>query len=688
MKTLQAKINKSENPFYGSSKLLNMFQQLPKMGSAPIKTSIYSYLTAAYDECSNDEQKKELFYTILFSIGDVNNREHNLFSVKKMKDVDQGGNSLRKAFFYCLEWMLTFNEETKNQFYEFLPIISEYTNIENLFLHQLRTDRKKGNVTEKLMLPIDIEKVTSYIASVINNPRTTDISHTLWAKFLPRPDFSVRKRTKTVLKGREKSVEKITGKKLEAGQTFILRKELKPETKLKEQFEFNFISSLSKKLGWEIIKYPKNTKFKGLEEYKKKYLKMTEAHLFSSKEILNWDRDAIINWFNTLPSSARFRVQKRIFNLDATKNQVSTKKWITKNGEDIADIYEIWQKGKLAAQETLLSFTTEDKKNMSKTELKQFEKAAKVNTAGETIVNVLAKLKATNLSATEAKLVSQSVIDKIKCDVPVLVFADISSSMQSSSVIIEGVNFTAHELASIAATAFLTKNPDPDLKGLFGVFSTQTIMLSDYNYSKSKSQSRTNRFTYKQNETQLTKNARLIDTSKHFIDNLKNIREVMNAYDFGSTNIQSIATCLKEWVDSDKTVRNERIEQILKYPVILAVSDGDLNGWGTSKETLLKFQSDMRQWFGWDGIIVIWDVKRETYGDGNKFDDVQNAMYFGSANISVLNQIFLNINDLDIVDTYLPLLALYRSNRYEPVRELVNRKIKKSRKITEDVKVS
>ena len=63
-------------------------------------------LDTAYAEVNTlgDYQKeyKELFWVLLFNIGDITARQHNIFGKKK---VDNGGNSAREAFFVAMEWM-------------------------------------------------------------------------------------------------------------------------------------------------------------------------------------------------------------------------------------------------------------------------------------------------------------------------------------------------------------------------------------------------------------------------------------------------------------------------------------------------------------------------------------------------------------------------------------------------------
>lgn len=673
MKILDAQTKLKENPFYESNGLLNMFQQLPKVGTNPHKPTVFAFLKDAYVECDTLE-KKQVFYSIMFSIGDISNREHNLFKRKNLKKVENGGTSLRKAFIYCLEWMLTYNKETENQFYEFLPIIGEYTNNKNYFFYEIRTDRRKGNVLETIKLPINIDKVTEYISNILKDSKTTDETKTLWAKFLPRPSLSRRKRINTVLEGREKSVSKKLGYDVSAGDTFVKYYVRQSATVEKENFEYELILNLSAKMDWDIIKYPKNTKFVGFEQFKKMYLSNTEASLFSNKTILNFNKEQFIEWLDKLPSNARFRVQTRLFNI-VNGIAVSTKKWINSFGYDLADWFKEWESIKLKAQNELLSLSEEDKKEMSKEQLKKMEKAAKVNTGAETLVTALAKVKAGNVSGDTAKLISQNVLNKVVCNVPVFIWTDISGSMMwdHHKVTIEGVEFYPLELSMLATTAFLMKNPNAELSSVFGMFSSETTIIADNSFYRSGN--KPNRWVH--SDSNLIKNQTIVDKTKSFIDNYNNIKNIISGYSMGSTDINSVAVALKRWVDSDPETKAQRIEIIQSYPVFLFISDGDFNSMYSPSASLLKFRQDMKQWFGWDGLTVIWDVK--PYGnDGDKFRGIPNTMYFGSTNPGTLTQIFQNMHDLDIVDDFAPLQALSRTTRYEPVRELVYVSAKKN----------
>lgn len=681
MKTFGTKEKFKDNPFYGMESMLNAFQQLPKVGSHPSKSTVVRYLTEAYKECVNDQQK-ELFYCLIFSLGEIANRNHNLFKKKGFKQVENGGSSLRKLFFYCLEWMLSYDNNTKEQFYKFIPIIGEYTNLGNLFLYQLRTDRFKGTVTEVMKLPIDIEQVTDYIAFTLKDAKTTDATHTLWAKFLPRPEFHKRTRKKVVLEGKAEYLSKKLNKPLSVGDKFSIKSTRQESTLEKEAWEYNLIAALSKKMGWEVISHAKNTEFVGLKNYKKKYLVNSESKLFSQKGILEFEKEKFISWVDSLPSGSRYNVQRRLLNKEGN-SFVSTNKWITNNGEDLAKWYLEWQNRKLDAQKALASLSDEDKKSMTAKELKTLEKSAKVNTAGDTIVTILAKLLKGNFSQTEAEIVSNAIMNLIKLNVPVLIFADVSGSMGTNGAIIDGVRFSAFDLMTIAVTAFLLKNPDADLKSILGTFSRTTQIFADYDYYKAKNNGmHQNSWMYNNREWVKVKDKKLVDKTKSFIENYQNIRKLLSGLEFASTNIAAVSTTLKHWAEADEEFVNERKELIAKYPIHLYISDGDFNNLSSASQSLLQHRQNMKQWFGWDGLTVIWDVKQESFGDGEKFRGIPNTMYFGSANIGVLNQIFTNIHDLDIIDDYLPLQALHRSIRYEPVKELVIKKssVKSSKK--------
>lgn len=78
---------RTENPFKGMRKCL-------ELANANVITEFM--LDDAYAEAFMDKDKKALFYSILFNIGDITNREHNIFRGNK---VDGGGQAERDNFF-------------------------------------------------------------------------------------------------------------------------------------------------------------------------------------------------------------------------------------------------------------------------------------------------------------------------------------------------------------------------------------------------------------------------------------------------------------------------------------------------------------------------------------------------------------------------------------------------------------
>ena len=93
----QVVFNKSnKNPFMGLSNCLKL-QQSVGANITPVM------LDDAWAEVKNNKEAREMFFSILFSIGDITNRNHNLF---KNKPVDNGGQSNREGFYIIMNWMI------------------------------------------------------------------------------------------------------------------------------------------------------------------------------------------------------------------------------------------------------------------------------------------------------------------------------------------------------------------------------------------------------------------------------------------------------------------------------------------------------------------------------------------------------------------------------------------------------
>lgn len=656
MRQLTSKVNVSENPFYKMPATLRLFSELQKVDDATVtKSAINQYLTDAWKECKDERAKRELFMVIMFSIGDIQNREHNIFRKAGIKDVPNGGLSKRRTFAICLMWLC---QAVPDQFYAALPAIADFYNLDGTMLYELRTDRFKGTVKEILHIPINVERVISYIVHVLTHGTTSENDKALWARWLPHIPSSKRTRKYVI---NEKNIKAFTkgGHKVEVGSVVSVSKDKQAATIEKDKWTTNFIYKLSQAMSWEVVKYKGNIDFKGYKKFKSQYLEKSEAHLFSSGKICEMDKFQFHEWLEQLPGSARFRVQCRLVQKD-DKVLKPKNKWVSKHGFNFGEAYLEWIKAKEVAQERVRNLSVEDKAKLAPKELKQLEKDAKINTGGDTLIDIVAKLLTGRDDLRNTDLIAHTLLEKIKIDVPVLVITDVSGSMNSVSVLHKGVRFTAKSMAQLLTTIFLLKNPDPELQSMFMRFDDKAEMITAGQQVYASS---VNRFM----STSSTTIPWLVDRTKKFSENLVNVSQYVIARD--GTNIGSIATGFKKWVDSEPVYKQQRIEQINKYPVFLIVSDGDFNNARDAVSSLRDFQSSMRQWFGWEGVVVIWDVKEEQKNNGpNKFENVDNVMYFGGCNPGVLNQIFLNIHDLDIVDVYLPLKAMHESVRYSPVR--------------------
>lgn len=658
MLTVKTTTKKTENPFYGKRSLLDMFQKVSKLGENPTESTVMSYFDKAYKEAT-DRPSKELFYVMMFSFGDIANREHNVFTSYFGKSkVQAGGESLRKVFIYGLKWMM---KNDPKQFYHFLPIIGEYTNLENPFFYQLRTDRKSGKLLEVLsVVPTDakereifIDTVSTFLVDKISSAKTSPATHAVLAKWLKSPKFSKRTRTYTKKDGR------IVKKK----------RNLKNHTIEKERFEYSLAEAISQKIGWEIIKYPSNTRFIGLEEYKSKHNQNSEAVMFSTKKVLEMDQAQFTSWLDKMPASARYRVQCRLFNKSG-KSLVSTKKWINKYG-DLADFYNAWLNQKDEAAKVVRQL--EDKAVNSSAGLTEKEKEtlvkakkdSKVNTGATVMLDVIAEFFSGNKSVTEVNAIADNLMRQMNMEVPVLIIADKSGSMESNYVTHKGVRFRALDMARLVTTTFLLKNPDPELGQMFITFDDKADMIVSKNSSRVKDGH--NRYM----SDRVTTVDYVTDRTKTFMENYNNISKYI--YSGSSTKLDSVALSMRNWVMSaTEDEREGRREMINRYPVFLVVSDGDINNSGNATQSVQKFMMDMRQFFGWNGVLVIWDTKDGSVSDErNKFEGIENVMYFGKCNAQILTQIFSNIHDLDVIDVFEPLNSIHKSTRYQPVRELV-----------------
>jgi len=653
---------KQGNPYFGMAKTLGMLQNVTKMVDKPSKSAVFSYLNEAWKECKDALEKRQLFFSCVFSFGDITNREHNLFRRKALKDVDQGGSALRRVFLHCLEWMHTY---VPDQFYRFLPIYGEYYNLgASTMFHLLWTDRYKGTVIDTFKIDVNVDRLTTFIADTLKSRNTSENEMRLWAKWLWHIPSAKRKRKFVVTERGLNSVKKKYNNDAKVGDVVTRVSEKQKETIEKDRFVLRCIESLSVKMGWEIATYGTNKQYIGYRKFRSQYLVDTEAVMFSTGKIKALDKTQLLTWLDSLPGGARHRVQRRVVEKSDKGVLTPKSKWVTTKGLNIGEVYIEWMKSKEIAQQTMRNMSKEEKEKLAKenpNELKKMEKAAKVNTGGETMIDILLQMFTPSSTVAEANLKAHTLLENMKLLVPVLIAADISGSTSGHPVNYKGVQFTPAAFIKLLTTVFLLKNPNEELADMFIRFDDTADIITPGVKTDAAAQ---NRFM----ATHAKEVDVLTDKKADFVTNFNSVAKWIISR--GSTHFNVIADALKVWVDAGgDTWRQTRIEMIQKYPVFLCISDGDLND-GTPAQTILDFQSKMRQWFGWEGVVVIWDVQVGRRQQ-SQFSGLTNVIHYLGFNPGAVTQIFTNLHDLDIIDIYTVLETMQRTNRYQPVRELV-----------------
>lgn len=93
---------------------------------------------------------------------------------------------------------------------------------------------------------------------------------------------------------------------------------------------------------------------------------------------------------------------------------------------------------------------------------------------------------------------------------------------------------------------------------------------------------------------------------------------------------------------------------------------GDINSSFNAKASIQQFKDQMLNTFGWEPFIILIEITRWPT-DARKFEGLENFLYINN-NPAQIEQVLTNFKDIDMFDVYTPLLSMFRSNRYEPVR--------------------
>ena len=601
---IEVKFNKSNtNPFFGLKNCLELLNTDRQITS--------QMLDAAWIEVSEDKQKREMFFSLLFSIGDITNRQHNIFKGKK---VDGGGNAARENFEVILNWIWHNQPE---QFTKFLHshLFNEYTCFDILFKNRVKTVKgssKVQSVSSVFMDPKYSGTLLDYVYTIINGNNPFD--KMLVAKFLTIPRLSKRQGHKQLL----------------------------PETKKIMEFKLSFLNKLSVLMGWEI------PYLKGYREWRKQYNGELESVLFSTGKINEFTKDEFLKWFDKLPAQARFRVKNRILYSmkpeevnGGAQNSFKWAKFQPWIGE-----WERFKEEKQKEQRILEEKVRQGQaSDEDKIKLQKVKKEAKVTT-GATNFNELYN---SILRGSVDKLKLESFVqNKVNLPYNSLVIIDDSGSMHGAPF-----NF-----AKFIASVCLVKNPDDDARNLIGFFNTNSHWHSFIDQTSSR------RNSLLRTQIAQTNTKPLVDPKLSFYDNYQRISKFCDAvYQGGGTRLNSIPQGLEYIINENP----ELLDTLKEYPVWTICSDGDLNNNWNAHSSMLEFQNDCRRILGYIPFVVMIEIYRYGNPKASHFEGIENMMYI-PGNPAQIEQFLTNFKDIDILDVYTPLLSLYRSNRYELVR--------------------
>lgn len=604
------RLNKSNNnPFYGLRNCLKLFQASNQQVNEAM-------LDAAWFEVKGQKECEEMFFSLLFSIGDITNRQHNIFGKKK---VDNGGNANRESFWIVFNWL---KNKHFDQFVKFLNagLFNEYTCFDFLFRSRIKTDKKR-----KVLAIYDIfadelyrQELVKYVYSIVKGNNI--FNKHLVAKFLTLPRLSKRSGHKSML----------------------------PQTKSVMENKAKFLIELSKECGWEYEVNGTYANFKGYRDWRKQYNTDLESVLFSTGRIKEFTKDAFLSWFDKLPASARFRVKNKILysTMGERPKYPNMKEW-----------YAEWEKYKEEKQAEQRKLEEKIRQGQAteedKIKLQKVKKEAKV-TVGATNFNELYK---DICNGNIDKLKLESFINKVNLPYNSLVIIDDSGSMSG-----QPFNF-----AKFIASVCLVKNPDDDGRNLLGFFNSRSHWHSYIDRTS------TSRNSILRTEVAQTKAQPFVNPELSFYDNYLRISKFCDSvFQGGGTYISKIPEDLKKTCDAHPQV----LDALKAYPVWTIISDGEWNNLYSPEASMNDFMRKCEQYFGFRPFIVAMDIVPTSgyYSHQNlkadRFSGIDNMIYIPS-NPAQIEQFLTNFKDMDVFDVYTPLQSIYRSNRYSLVRENV-----------------
>lgn len=605
---MEIKLNKSNNnPFYGLRNCLSLQQK----ATGSITTSL---LDACWEEVKDSLEKKQMFFSVLFSIGDITARHHNIFGNTKR---DSGGNANREAFYVIFNWL---KANHYDQFLKFLyeGMFDEYQCFDTLFANRVQT---KGNKVLKVYnVFTDIHYTSAllkYCYKIImgNNP----YKKYLLAKFLTLPRLSKRSKHKKMLEN----------------------------TKQLMEAKAVFLSKLSELVGWEYEVNGTYANFKGYRQWRKQYNQELESVLFSTGKIFDFSKDEFLKWFDKLPAQARYRTKNKILyskNADESFKYPQLQEWYKE--------WEAYKESKQKEQRVLEEKIRQGNASLQDVEkLEKVKKEAKVNVGATNFKQLYEDIKSGRVD--ELKL--EAFMNKVNLPYNSLVILDDSGSMRG-----EPFNF-----GCFLAAVCLCKNPDDDGRNLLGFFNTKSHWHGYIDVAAKVTPNRIMRSSV----AQVAKSP-FVDPKLSFYQNYKNIEAFCKGvFQNGCTNISAIPEGLKQVCGVNPAI----LDAVKSYPVWTIISDGEWNNLRSPEASINDFFRKCESWFGFKPFIVAIDVDGGYYSpsigsNAERFSGIDNFIYI-PANPAQIEQFLTNFHDMDVFDVYTPLQSIFRSNRYDLIRQ-------------------
>lgn len=604
---------KASNPFYGMKNTLELYQSASK-GLTPT----VSKLEAAWNEC-NTKEKLAVLFTVLFFVGDVTNRQHNVFDGK----VDGGGNGQREVFRDTIIPFLVskVRKLTKSKRMALMTLITEYTTMDNILSVRVKTKKGTKNVVSVIDMVnvFGLKDVGTYVAEIIK--KGTPFQKICVAKFVTRPRFSKR-----------------------SGKTQML-----PETAKVMETKAKLLTDISNKALLPFENKGSYIDFVGFYNWRKEFNQGFESVLFSSGAIREMDKEQFIELIDKMPSDARFRVRNRV---------MFNEKW-----GKFKEFYEAWENYKVekqAEQRKLEEKITQGTATKAeKVSLAKVKKEAKVNVGANSFTGMFKDI--INGRVDEIKI--QPFLDKISLPYNSLIFMDDSGSMGWGG---DSIGFKPYQFAAFMATITMMKNPDVDARNMIGLFAGNCRMYNGISSQTVRANSLMKGKTYG------TPTKPLINPEDTFLNNLKRMTKWLDGKcNNGMTNISSIPEGINAWVNGDPN----KLEELQKYPIWTLISDGEFNNMYSPESSMNDFMRKCEKYFGFKPYLVLIDVSRTMSAKVTRFSGIDNVMVV-PPNPASIEMLLTNFKDMDTYDVYTPLLSLSRTNRYSPVRKFVEDNIK------------